>query len=176
MKKILIFLMLTALVAAWAFDTWAQGKSKGDNLFYVFSEKTVKIDKKKVRYRAVLTAPTDTARPAIIIYLHGGSGTGSDNEQQLRSPGIAQIYDYLAEQGIKAYFLVPQCEDESSWSGPHPRRSPSPRARQMPVLQPVCQSIDRPVCAGLRRRPQQDLHLWSIDGRRWRVAHRERLS
>ena len=46
MKKILIFLMLTALVAAWAFDTWAQGKSKGDNLFYVFAEKTVKIDTK----------------------------------------------------------------------------------------------------------------------------------
>ena len=156
MKKILIFLILAAVAVTWDLGASAQGRSKGDNLFYVFSEKTVKIDKKKVRYRAVLTAPTDTARPAIIIYLHGGSGAGSDNEQQLRSPGIAQIYDYLAEQGIK--------------------RPPSPRAGKMPVLQPVCQSIGRPVCAGLRRRPQQDLHLWSIDGRRWRVAHRERLS
>ena len=124
MKKILIFLILAAVAVTWDLGASAQGRSKGDNLFYVFSEKTVKIDKKKVRYRAVLTAPTDTARPAIIIYLHGGSGTGSDNEQQLRSPGIAQIYDYLAEQGIKAYFLVPQCEDESSWSGynPPPKR------------------------------------------------------
>ena len=139
MKKILIFLMLTAVAVTWDLGASAQGRSKGDNLFYVFSEKTVKIDKKKVRYRAVLTAPTDTARPAIIIYLHGGSGAGSDNEQQLRSPGIAQIYDYLAEQGIKAYFLVPQCEDESSWSGynppaqtigtPHPGGPPSPKGR-----------------------------------------------
>lgn len=125
MKKILIFLILAAVAVTWDLGASAQGRSKGDNLFYVFAEKTVKIDKKKIRYRAALTAPTDTARPAIIIYLHGGSGTGSDNEQQLRSPGIAQIYDYLAEQGIKAYFLVPQCEDESSWSGynPPPKRS-----------------------------------------------------
>lgn len=117
-------MMLVAVAITWNIDANAQGKSKSGNLFYVFAEKTVKIDKKKIRYREVLTAPTDTARPAIVIYLHGGSGAGSDNEQQLRSPGIAQIYDYLAEQGIKAYFLIPQCEDESSWSGynPPPKR------------------------------------------------------
>ena len=62
MKKILIFLILAAVAVTWDLGASAQGRSKGDNLFYVFAEKTVKIDKKKVRYRAALTAPTDTAR------------------------------------------------------------------------------------------------------------------
>jgi len=125
MKKIFMFLILVATFATSATIAMAQGKSKGGNLFYIFTEKNVKIDKKKIRYREVMTAPTDTARPVLVIYLHGGSGVGSDNEQQLRSPGIGQIYDYLTEHGIKAYFLVPQCEEESSWSGynPPPKRS-----------------------------------------------------
>ncbi len=124
MKKKLIFLILVTVIATSGLDAWAQDKGRGGNPFYVFTEKMVKFDKKKVRYREVLTTPTDTAPPALVIYLHGGSGVGSDNEQQLRSPGIGQIYDYLTEHGIKAYFLVPQCEDESSWSGynPPPKR------------------------------------------------------
>ena len=47
MKKILIFLILAAVAVTWDLGASAQGRSKGDNLFYVFSEKTVKIDKKK---------------------------------------------------------------------------------------------------------------------------------
>ena len=65
MKKILIFLILAAVAVTWDLGASAQGRNKGDNLFYVFAEKTVKIDKKKNRYRAALTAPTDTARPAL---------------------------------------------------------------------------------------------------------------
>ena len=120
MKKLFISMITVAAVTAWTIDMRAQGKARGGNLFYTFAEKTVKIDKTKVRYREVLTAPTDTAPAAIVIYLHGGSGAGNDNEQQLRSPGIGDIYDYLTEQGIKAYFIVPQCEEECSWSLPAP--------------------------------------------------------
>lgn len=125
MNKLFISMITVAAVTAWTIDMRAQGKARGGNLFYTFAEKTVKIDKTKVRYREVLTAPTDTAPAAIVIYLHGGSGAGNDNEQQLRSPGIGDIYDYLTEQGIKAYFIVPQCEEECSWSGynPPPKRS-----------------------------------------------------
>ncbi len=128
------------MIATSSFVAWGQSKGKGGNLFYVFAEKTVKVDKKKVRYREVMTAPTDTTRPAIVIYLHGGSGAGSDNEQQLRSPGIGQIYNYLTEHAIKAYFLVPQCEDESSWSGYNPppkrpgRRGPGSGQRPQGVV------------------------------------------
>ena len=146
----LTIILIVAVLASLNLHAGAQGKKHGGNLFYIFAEKTAKIDKKKIKYREVLTAPTDSARPAIVIYLHGGSGSGSDNEQQLRSPGISQIYDYLTEHGIKAYFLVPQCEDESSWSGynPPPKRS-GPRSPRGPRQQgPVkCPSYNQYVKA-----------------------------
>ena len=73
MFSVAIMVLLTALT----FETNAQTKN---DLLATFADKTAKLDTKKLRYREVLTAPQDTAKPILVIYLHGGSGGGSDNK------------------------------------------------------------------------------------------------
>lgn len=54
---------------------------------------------------------------ALVIYLHGGSSKGNDNEKQLLEPGIDSIYNYIADKGMSAVMLVPQCSSTMSWGG-----------------------------------------------------------
>ena len=147
MRKIFIITLL-ALVAAIALQS--QARDRGVDLLKVFAERTVKVDKHKLKYREVLVARHDTVKPAIVIFLHGGSGAGSDNQRQMESPAVRQIYNYLNDHGIKAYFLVPQCDDDASWSGynPPPRRSgrPSP-GMQRPQGLVKCPSYNKYVKA-----------------------------
>lgn len=56
--------------------------------------------------------------PSLIIYLHGGSSKGNDNETQMQEAGIDSIADYLEKRQIEAYFIVPQCPSDKSWGGP----------------------------------------------------------
>ena len=128
MFSVAIMVLLTALT----FETNAQTKN---DLLATFADKTAKLDTKKLRYREVLTAPQDTAKPILVIYLHGGSGGGSDNKKQMSSPAVGKIYDYLNENNVKAYYLVPQCPSNASWNGDAPRQRqhggrPSPGERR----------------------------------------------
>lgn len=53
-----------------------------------------------------------------MVYLHGGSSKGNDNEKQLLEPGTDSIARYLEAHGINAIFLIPQCPTDKSWGGP----------------------------------------------------------
>lgn len=57
------------------------------------------------------------ALPALVVYLHGGSSKGSDNEKQMQEPGIDSIVNYLTARGTHAMVLVPQCPADKSWTG-----------------------------------------------------------
>lgn len=147
MKRLSI-IFLFAICAAWGLESYAQIKSA--DLLDVFGERTAKVYKKKLKFREVLTASQDTVRPAIVLFLHGGSGAGDDNKRQLENAGVRQIYDYLNEHGIKAYFLVPQCDDNASWSGfnPPPRRFGRPSPGMQRPQEPVkCPSYNKYVKA-----------------------------
>lgn len=52
--------------------------------------------------------------PSIVVYLHGGSSKGADNDKQMSEPGIESITQYLQKKGISAIFLVPQCPEKDS--------------------------------------------------------------
>lgn len=55
---------------------------------------------------------------SLVIYLHGGSSCGKDNETQLGEAGIDSIAGYLASHDIPSTFIVPQCTDRTKgWSG-----------------------------------------------------------
>lgn len=54
-------------------------------------------------------------KPSLVIYLHGGTSKGNDNEKQMGEPGIA---NYIKQQQMGVYFLVPQCPSDKSWGGP----------------------------------------------------------
>ena len=74
-------LAIMVLITILSFESNAQTKN---DLLEVFADKTVKLDGKKLKYREVLTTPQDTAQPILVIYLHGGSGGGSDNKKQIK--------------------------------------------------------------------------------------------
>lgn len=56
-------------------------------------------------------------RPSLVLYLHGGSSRGSDNEAQLLEPGVDSLANYLESHDIHAIFIVPQCPAGGGWLG-----------------------------------------------------------
>lgn len=56
-------------------------------------------------------------KASLVIYLHGGSSKGNDNEAQMKEPGINAISTWLQENGRKSVMLVPQCPTDMSWLG-----------------------------------------------------------
>ena len=56
-------------------------------------------------------------KPALVIYLHGGSSKGDDNTAQMQELGIYSIANYLVQQEMSAVMVVPQCPATNSWSG-----------------------------------------------------------
>lgn len=65
-----------------------------------------------------VTHISGTGKPSLVIYLHGGSSKGNDNEIQMREAGIDSIANYLELKQINTIFLVPQCPSDKSWGGP----------------------------------------------------------
>lgn len=56
-------------------------------------------------------------KPALCLYLHGGSSRGNDNEAQLKEKAVRTISAYLQDRGIASILLVPQCDSGGSWGG-----------------------------------------------------------
>lgn len=59
-----------------------------------------------------------TGKPSLVIYLHGGSSKGNNNEIQMSEAGVDSIANYLESRQIEAIYLVPQCPSDKSWGGP----------------------------------------------------------
>ncbi len=53
----------------------------------------------------------------LVIYLHGGSSKGDDNEKQIQEAAVQTIYSYLKERERNAVMVVPQCPGDKSWIG-----------------------------------------------------------
>lgn len=68
--------------------------------------------------KCVITNENSKEAPILVVYLHGGSSKGNDNEKQLLEPGTDSIARYLETHGINAIFLIPQCPTDKSWGGP----------------------------------------------------------
>lgn len=69
-------------------------------------------------YRFATLNESNFDNASLVIYLHGGSSKGADNERQMFEAGIDSIANYLSEKKIQAFFLVPQCPADKSWRGP----------------------------------------------------------
>ena len=81
-----------------------------------FSKETFSFENINVPYRKA-TVPGLGDKASLVIYLHGGSSKGNDNETQMQEPGINAISTWLAENNHKAIMLVPQCPTNMSWLG-----------------------------------------------------------
>ena len=82
-----------------------------------FSKETFTATTMTLPYRKA-TIPGNGERAALIVYLHGGTSKGNDNEAQLLEPGVTDISLWLADNKRKAIMLVPQCPKDKSWLGP----------------------------------------------------------
>ena len=99
-------LAIMVLITILSFESNAQTKN---DLLEVFADKIVKLDGKKLKYREVLTTPQDTAQPILVIYLHGGSGGGSDNKKQIKVPAVrATLLGTVMHPGNASVAVAPR--------------------------------------------------------------------
>lgn len=68
--------------------------------------------------KCVIASESQSDKPCLVIYLHGGTSKGDDNEKQLLEPGTDSIANYLQTTATHAIFLIPQCPTDKSWGGP----------------------------------------------------------
>ena len=68
-----------------------------------------------LHYRMKNIAADGTGRPILVMYLHGGSSKGNDNEAQMKEAAVGVISIYLADNSITSIFIVPQCPSSGSW-------------------------------------------------------------
>lgn len=81
-----------------------------------FSKETFSDGSMTLPYRKANISGLDD-KASLVIYLHGGSSKGDDNETQMQEPGIDAISTWLSENKRKAIVLVPQCPTDKSWLG-----------------------------------------------------------
>lgn len=88
---------------------------KSENNFVFEAEKIVSAGI-ELPYRIAHTE--GAGNQSLVIYLHGGSSKGNDNDTQMKEAGIDSIANYLDVKQINAVYLVPQCPSDKSWGGP----------------------------------------------------------
>jgi len=66
-------------------------------------------------YKMKNIATDGTGKPILVMYLHGGSSKGSDNEAQMKETAVGVISKYLADNHMSSIFIVPQCPSSGSW-------------------------------------------------------------
>lgn len=69
-------------------------------------------------YRKAAINAGDAEPAALVLYLHGGTSRGDDNNAQLDEPAVGAISRHLSAQGLHAVLIVPQCPANQFWAGP----------------------------------------------------------
>lgn len=57
----------------------------------------------------------EEGKPILVVYLHGGTSKGNDNESPIKETAVEVIRDYLVDTNIPAIFIIPQCPSSDSW-------------------------------------------------------------
>ena len=94
------------------------GHSMAQGQLPEFSYEEIKQSNITMPFRKAVIAPVAGERPAVVIYLHGGSSKGNDKTTQMNEQGIELIANYLMSNRVNTVMLVPQCPKDKSWMGP----------------------------------------------------------
>lgn len=65
-------------------------------------------------YQMKKIAADNGSKPMLVMYLHGGSSKGNDNETQMKEAAVNIINEYLSDNSIPSIFIVPQCPSQES--------------------------------------------------------------
>lgn len=113
MKRILIFILISVVASV---------VTMADNSDYViggatFTAENGTFSDVNLQYRkAIINYGKDT-KPALAIYMHGGTSKGDDNTKQMAEKGIDSIANYIVASSLPTVFIVPQCPANKSWGG-----------------------------------------------------------
>ena len=100
------------IIALLSFLSWGEAFAQG----VAFSKETFTDGDMTLLYqKANISGIGD--KTSLVVYLHGGSSKGNDNETQMQEPGINAISTWLSENNRKTIMLVPQCPTDKSWLG-----------------------------------------------------------
>ena len=105
MKNTLIFIVIWSVLSTSSFAA--------DNA--QFERSTFTLGSTTLPYRYAEICYGETV-PALVLYLHGGTSRGNDNEAQLNEAAVSIIYQYLTSHNISATFIVPQCPAGGGWT------------------------------------------------------------
>lgn len=127
MKRVINYLFVLAAMSCSLTSCNSSDDDLG-NEYIVPPQETVTItDTRKSIATEMLTIPYhelafstsgNTEKPCLVIYLHGGTSSGDDNEKQMEEAGIDSISNYLKAHQKNAVFLIPQCPNRQYWIGP----------------------------------------------------------
>ena len=81
-----------------------------------FSRESFTLGHTTLPYRKAEICHDGTTQPALVLYLHGGSSRGSDNEAQLQEKAVSVIYQYILNHNLATTFIVPQCPLGGGWT------------------------------------------------------------
>ena len=81
-----------------------------------FSRESFSLGQNTLPYRKAEICHNGAGKPALVLYLHGGSARGNDNEKQLSEAAVGIIYQYLLDHEMPAIFIVPQCPSGGGWT------------------------------------------------------------
>lgn len=96
--------ILVSSFSIWATDEWESTFTYERGSFAGFN----------LNYRK---ADVGDSAKIIVLYLHGGSGQGDDNEAQMKTPAIMEIYNYLKGKDKSFTMFVPQAPYGQQWMG-----------------------------------------------------------
>ena len=82
-----------------------------------FSRHSFTLAQSTLPYRRADICHDGTQKPIIVLFLHGGSARGNDNEVQLEEAAVNVICRYLHARRIPATLIVPQCPEGGGWTG-----------------------------------------------------------
>ena len=88
-----------------------------EDVTVAFTKEEFTVDKSILPYRKSIVTGTDDGKSMLVVYLHGGSSKGYDNEKQIQEAGIAEILSFLKQYKKNAIMLVPQCPLDKNWLG-----------------------------------------------------------
>ena len=94
----------------------AHSQEGNTELGTLFSHESFTMGSVSLPYRRAYVSHDDAKKPALVLYLHGGTSRGYDNEAPLQEKAISDIYAYLDSLHIAATLIVPQCPEDGDWT------------------------------------------------------------